>query len=49
MPSQDGVGLPAALIPMSSDRYDQVLREMHEAKLKELQMAHDAALYAEVQ
>ena len=45
LPSQDEVGLPAAPIPMHSDRYDQVLREMHEAKLKELQMAHDAALY----
>jgi hypothetical protein len=35
----------AATIPMDQDRYNLILREMHEAKLKELQSAHDSALY----
>jgi hypothetical protein len=31
--------------PMAQERYDLILREMHEAQLKALQSAHDSALY----
>jgi hypothetical protein len=31
--------------PMARQRYDQILREMHESELKALQSAHDSALY----
>ena len=31
--------------PLARDRYDLILREMHESQLKALQSAHDSALY----
>ena len=35
----------ADTVPMPRVRYDLILREMHEARLAEIQSAHDSALY----